>query len=194
MTLRSVRLTSLLLAAALTAFGATAKANYVISFNDLTLTNTTANPGFVNVGATLTGTLTAVEANFVIDAQTGGVWSSDLGVMVSNQNDINTAANGGVGLYQAGGFNTWGAAEYTSWGTGNSGNVGTPTVATRILANPIVFNGDASDPNVFLAHLWNSNSEGTWSGTITLVGLVPEPSSFLSLSLALMGLGLVRRR
>ncbi|HMO12966.1 MAG TPA: PEP-CTERM sorting domain-containing protein [Pirellulaceae bacterium] len=192
-------LTTLMLCAVLSTCAATAKADYVVAFNNLNLSNTPSNPGYVIAVAPpfLVGTLTSVQANFIIEAGgTGGVWASDFGLFVTNQNSINLAGDGGVGIFQAGGFQQWGAAEHQVWGTGNSGTGGTPVIATLNLANPVVFNGNGGDPNVMLAHLWNSTSQGTWSGTITLVGLspIPEPSSALALSLACMGLAFVRRR
>jgi hypothetical protein len=186
-------------AAATAALSASAHADYVISFNNLNMVNTTGNPAHILVTPPnyLVGTLTSVMADFIIEAgQVGGVWASDFGVMVTNQGSVATVGNGGVGLYQAGGFNSFGAAEYTNWGTGNSGTAGTPVVADRILANPIVFAGDATNPNVFLAHLWDSNSQGTWSGTITLKGLtvIPTPGALALLGLAGVIGGTRRRR
>jgi hypothetical protein len=185
--------------AAVAAMGASANADYVISFNNLNMVNTANNPAHILVTPPdyLIGTLTAVQANFVLEpGQTGGVWASDFGVFVTNQNSVATAGNGGVGLFQAGGFNSWGAAQYSAWGTGNSGAGGTPVVATINVPNPIVFAGDSSNPNVFLAHLWNAASQGTWSGTITLVGLnvIPAPGAMALLGLAGMVGGTRRRR
>jgi len=197
--MKSIRAGTLLLCAALTAFSVTtAKGDYVLNFSGLTFTNTLGSPGFqLQSHPGLVGTLTAVEADFVIDGGGGGIWANDLGVMISNQTSVSLAANGGVGIFQAGGNNQWGAAEHKVWGAGvgNSGAPGTPVVATVALDIPITFNGNAGDPNILLAHLWNSNSNGTWTGSITLVGVnaIPEPSAFLALAVC-GGIGFLRRR
>jgi hypothetical protein len=180
------------------ALGANANASVVLNFNNLTMTNTTGNPAYImgQPAGMLIGTLTSVQANFVLNSQTGGVWSSDLGIFVTPQNSVQLAANGGAGVYQAGGFNNWGSTQYSAWGTGNSGVAGTPTSTTLNLATPITFNGNASDPNVFISHLWNSNSTGNWSGSITLHGVevVPEPASMALLSAGFGAVVLRRRR
>jgi len=188
----------LLLCAALTAFSVTtAKADYVINFSDLTFANTTGTPASQLVTHPgLVGTLTSVTATDIqMSAQTGGVWASDLGIMVSNQTSVNTTANGGAGFFQVGGFNSFGAAKYQAWGAGNSTSLNLPFSATITLGTPITFNGNAGDPNILLGHLWNSNSNATWSGSITLNGVsaIPEPSAFLALAVC-GGVGLLRRR
>lgn len=198
--MKSNRVIPLLLCAALLLVGGSVRADYVISFNNVTFENTLGNPGWMfgtPAPPYLIGTLTAVQADFVMDAQTGGVWNSDLAIFITNQNDIQLAANGGSGLLQVGGFSaTWGAAERHVWGAGDNTNLGESLQVEIILDNPITFNGDASDPNVMLGNLWDSTSSGTWTGTITMIGVsqIPEPSTFLALSVACMGLGLMRRR
>ncbi|MCC5840218.1 MAG: PEP-CTERM sorting domain-containing protein [Opitutales bacterium] len=148
---------------------------------------------------TLTGALTAIQADFVLNAETGLTWASDLAVFITNHGSVDLAANGGTGLLQLGGFNNaYGATNRLNWGIGDSEVPGTPVQTTINLsaAQQIVFNGDANDPAVFLAHLYNANTFGDWTGQITLVGLsvVPEPATYALFLGAIVGLVALRRR
>jgi MYXO-CTERM domain-containing protein len=137
----------------------------------------------------LTGTITAIQANWVMNTQSGGTWSSDLaGVLVAG-NDIQ---NDQV-LSQVGGFaSTWGPLDHASWGQGNSSADGTPVNTTITLANAI----DASTVSAWIGHGWNvPSSWGDWTGSITFIGAskaVPTPGALALLGLA--GLVGVRRR
>lgn len=172
------------------------RADVVLNF-DLDFVNISGNPGqsLEIPSGQLVGTLTAIQANFVMTAKTSDVWRSDLAVFISNQGTIQPAANGGAGLFQVGGFSgTWGATERRVWGTGDDELLDTPLIATINLNTPIVFNGNASDPNIFVANLYNGDHTSSYNGSFTLVGLsaVPEPNSLTLLALA--GLTFVAKR
>lgn len=199
--MKQLRMSSLILLGSILAMGATAKADVVINFTDLNFVNTAGNPDYrlEYSGGQLIGELTAISGNFQITAGTGDIWANDLGIFISNQSDIQLASNGGAGLAQVGGFaNAWGAAEKIDWANGGGGPGGDNDTVndTRTLTTPITFNGNAGDPNVFLGHLYNSGTEGTWTGSITLVGVsvVPEPTGVMLFSISCLGLGLMRRR
>ncbi|MCC5839508.1 MAG: PEP-CTERM sorting domain-containing protein [Opitutales bacterium] len=191
------------LAFGLLALGTSAHA-VVIPFENLALSNTVDAPPdsiLVRSPGTLTGTLTAIQADFVFNGGSGGTWASDLGVFITNQTSVDLATNGGAGLLQVGGTGSntnYGATTRLAWGMGGTTTPGTPiqTTITLTEAQQIVFNGTISDPSVFLGFLWNDDASGTWTGEITLVGLsvVPEPATYALFLGAIGGLVALRRR
>ncbi|MGA1266655.1 MAG: hypothetical protein ACO32J_05700 [Phycisphaerales bacterium] len=133
-----------------------------------------------------TGTLTGVSVNAVLDASTSFTYADDLCVYVD------PLPLSGGGLLQVGGFSNLGAAQRVFWGNGASSAPGT-TVVDTVAVNPIVFSGSVTDPAIWLGNGYGaSGTSGTWTGSITLIGVnaVPAPGAAALLGLA----GLVARR
>lgn len=174
--------------AAVAAMGlsAAASADLTYTFEDLTLFGA---DGIMlwDVGD-VTGMITAVEANWVMNTQSGGTWSSDLAAVLLDGSDLGSDQV----VSQVGGFaSTWGPLDHAGWGMGNSVADGTPVNTTINLANAI----DASTVSLWLGHGWNAPASfGDWTGSITFIGasLVPAPGALALLGLA--GLIGTRRR
>ena len=125
----------------------------------------------------VTGTLTAIEADFTMVAPGENfTWANDLTVLVA-------AADLSVIDMQAGGYSDFGAPNRYEYGTGASGDAGT------IVAESIVTNGESLSGNLWLGNGYAGGGNGTWTGSITLVGLdaVPAPGALALLGLAGMG-------
>jgi MYXO-CTERM domain-containing protein len=144
---------------------------------------------FTDLSAALggfTGTLTGVSVNATLNASTAYTYADDLCVYV----DVLPLSTGG--LLQVGGFSNLSAAQRVFWGNGGSSSPGT-TVVDTVAVNPIVFSGSVSDPAIWLGNGYGaSGTSGTWTGSITLIGVnaVPAPGAAALLGLA----GLVARR
>lgn len=129
----------------------------------------------------VSGTLTGVSVNAVLNASTLDTYGDDLTLYVASQ-PFSTG-----GLLQIGGFTDLGAAERHAWAHGGSDAAGTAVTGSVLLAAPISFSGAAgSDLVVRLGNGYGDPlASGTWSGAITLNGIttvaapVPEPSSLL---------------
>ncbi len=130
----------------------------------------------------LTGTLTAITANWVLDAQAGTTWAADLSIVAEPS------------LLQVGGWSSLGYSEYFLWATGRSTAPGTPTSETYTLNTPLNISG----VELFIGNGWNSATAwGTWSGSVTLHGVspIPEPSTWALMLAGAAGLvGWVGRR
>jgi len=147
------------------------------NFTDLTQ----AYGGFV-------GTLTGVSVNATLTASTAFTYADDLCVYVD------PAPLGTGGLLQVGGFSPLGATQRLAWDNGASSTPGT-TVIDSVSVNPIVFSGSAADPIIWLGNGYGAaGTSGTWTGSITLVGVnaVPAPGALALLGVA--GFAARRRR
>ncbi len=138
------------------------------------------------------GTLTAVSVNATLNLSTNFTYADDLTIYV----DPLPLSTGG--LLQVGGFSNLGAAQRLSWANGASSIPGTTVIDSKAV-NQIVFSGTASDPTIWLGNGYGAaGTSGTWTGSITLVGInaVPEPTSagLLIAGTALAATGLRRRR
>ena len=124
----------------------------------------------------------------MLTASTSFTYADDLCVYVSPV----TLATGG--LLQVGGFSNLGATERISWSNGGSSAPGTTVIDTVTLGTALVFTGSASDAAVWLGNGYNTTTSGTWTGSITLIGVeaIPAPGAVALLGLA--GLAGSRRR
>ena len=134
------------------------------------------------------GTLTGVSVNATLNASTNYTYADDLCVYV----DAAPLSTGG--LLQVGGFSNLQAAQRVSWANGGSDAPGTAVIDAKSV-NAIVFSGSATDPIIWLGNGYGaSNTSGTWTGSITLVGVnaVPAPGALALLGVA--GFAARRRR
>jgi hypothetical protein len=107
---------------------------------------------------------------------------------------VDPAPLGTGGLLQVGGFSNLSAAQRFSWANGGASAPGT-TVTGTINVNPIAFSGTSADPIIWLGNGYGAaGTSGTWTGSITLIGVnaVPAPGAIALLGLA--GLAGRRRR
>jgi hypothetical protein len=134
------------------------------------------------------GTLTGVSVNATLNASTNYTYADDLCVYV----DAAPLSTGG--LLQVGGFSNLSATQRLSWANGGSSAPGTTVIDSKSV-NPIVFSGSAADPIIWLGNGYGaSGTSGTFTGTVTLIGVnaVPAPGAIALLGLA--GLAGRRRR
>ena len=134
------------------------------------------------------GTLTGVSVNATLNASTNYTYADDLCVYV----DPAPLSTGG--LLQVGGFSNLGATQKLSWANGGSSAPGTTVIDAKSV-NAIVFSGSATDPIIWLGNGYGgSGTSGTFTGSITLIGVdaVPAPGALALLGLA--GFAARRRR
>jgi MYXO-CTERM domain-containing protein len=164
-----------------------ASADVVVSFANQSWTGfnfsdlTAAYGGF-------TGTLTGVSVNATLTASTAFTYADDICVYVD------PAPLGTGGLLQVGGFSNLSATQRLFWANGASSAPGTTVIDSKSV-NPIVFSGSAADPKIWLGNGYGAaGTSGTWTGSITLIGVdaVPAPGAIALLGLA--GLAGRRRR
>ena len=167
------------------AVAGTASADVTVTFTNQTWTGF----NFTDLSAAyggFSGTLTGVSVNATLNASTNFTYADDLCVYVD------VAPLGTGGLLQVGGFSNLSATQRLSWANGGSSTPGT-TVIDSVSVNPIVFGGSAGDAKIWLGNGYGAaGTSGTWTGSITLIGVnaVPAPGA-----IALVGLaGLAGRR
>ena len=153
-----------------------------------TLTNATFTSwSFIQAYAagTLTGTLTGASINVTLNASSNNTYADDLCVYVAPA----PVTSSGGGLLQCGGFTNLLASQRYFWPNGASSAPGTTSVGTR---NFITGINMATNPT---QTIWIGNgyeepstagTSGTWTGTITLIGVtaVPAPGAVALLGLA----------
>ena len=127
----------------------------------------------------LTGTLTGVSVNATLNASANYTYADDLCVYM----DAAPLSTGG--LLQVGGFSNLSALQRYSWPNGGSSAPGTTVSGTVNLTTAIDM---AANPT---QSIWIGNgfgaagTSGTWTGTITLIGVnVPAPGAVALLGLA----------
>ena len=157
-----------------------ASADVTYTFTNQTWTGFNFNQAYA--AGTLTGTLTGVRVNATLNASSNYTYGDDLCVYM-NPSPLSLG-----GLLQVGGFSNLRAAQRYSWANGGSDAPGTPVSGTVNLATGINM---AANPT---QSIWVGNgygaagTSGTWTGTITLVGVelapVPAPGAVALLGLA----------
>jgi hypothetical protein len=174
-----------LIAGLTAAVAGTASADVTVTFTNQTWTGFNFTDLTAQFGG-FSGTLTGVSVNATLNASTNFTYADDLCVYV----DIAPLGTGG--LLQVGGFSNLSATQRLSWANGGSSTPGTTVIDSKSV-NAISFSGSAADPIIWLGNGYGaSGTSGTWTGSITLIGVnaVPAPGA-----IALVGLaGLAGRR
>jgi hypothetical protein len=163
-----------------------ASADVTVTFTNQTWTGFNFTDLTAQFGG-VSGTLTGVSVNATLDASTNYTYADDLCVYV----DPAPLSTGG--LLQVGGFSNLNAAQRVSWANGGSDAPGTTVIDAKSV-NAIVFSGSATDPIIWLGNGYGAaGTSGTWTGSITLVGVnVPAPGALALLGVA--GFAARRRR
>jgi hypothetical protein len=158
-------------------------ADVTISFTNFTATgfqfSQVAAPG------TLSGSITGVSVNATLTASTNFTYADDLCVYL-DVIPLSTA-----GLVQVGGYSDLSASQRYFWTTGGSDAPGTVVSGTVNFLTPVAMS--TRDLSVYLGNGYGAGgTSGTWTGSITLLGVtaVPAPGAVALLGLA----GLVGRR
>ena len=177
--------TCLVSAIAAAAIAAGASADVTYTFDSLTLDALEFNQIF---GAgTLVGSLTGVRVNATL-LDSVRTYANDLTIYI----DLPPIGNGAL---QVGGYSTLGSTQRYWWSNGNDSAAGTVVNSTVSLATAIGFTGTAADLPVLLGNGFSGGGAmGTWTGSITLIGVnaVPAPGAIALLGLA--GITARRRR
>jgi MYXO-CTERM domain-containing protein len=162
--------------------GSVATADVTYSFTNQTWMGFNFTEAYT--AGSLSGTLTGATVNATLNASTNYTYADDLCVYVAGS----PLALGGA--LQCGGFSSLGAQRY-SWANGASNAPGTPVTGTVNFTPGLNMTGSTNS-------IWIGNgngyplASGTFTGSITLLGVsaVPAPGA-----IALVGLaGLVGRR
>lgn len=154
-----------------------------------TLSNTTfAGFAFNEVFAagSLTGTLTGASINVVLNASTSFTYADDLCVYVDAA-PLSTA-----GLLQCGGYSNLSASQRYFWPNGGSSTPGATSIGTVTFTTGIDMAANPTQ-SIWIGNGYGaSGTSGTWTGTITLIGVnaIPAPGAVALLGLA----GLTGRR
>ena len=172
-------------AVAAAALVSAASADVTVTFTNQTWTGFNFSDLSTQFGG-FTGTLTGVSVNATLNATTNFTYADDLCVYV----DVAPLSTGG--LLQVGGFSNLNALQRVSWANGGSSAPGTTVIDSKSV-NAISFSGTSADATIWLGNGYGaSGTSGTWTGSITLIGVnaVPAPGA-----IALVGLaGLAGRR
>lgn len=155
-----------------------ASADVTYSFTNQTWTG--FNFAEAYAAGSLSGILTGVSVNATLNASVSFTYADDLCVY------MDAAPLGIGGLLQVGGFSNLSATQRYSWPTGASSAPGTTVIGTKTLTTAIDM---AANPT---QSIWVGNgygaagTSGTWTGSITLIGVtaVPAPGAVALLGLA----------
>ena len=160
-----------------------ASADVTYTFTSQTWTGFNFNEAYA--AGTLTGTLTGATVNATLNASSGFTYADDLCIYVAGS----PLALGG--LLQCGGFSNLNASQRYSWANGGSNAPGTPVSGTVNFTTGINMAANPQNASIWIGNGYGAaGTSGTWTGTITLIGVVPAPGAVALLGLA----GLTGRR
>ena len=168
------------------AVASAASADVTYTLTNQTFTGFNFNEAYA--AGSLTGTLTGASVNAVLNASTNYTYADDLCIYVAGS----PLALGG--MLQCGGFSNLNATQRYSWANGGSNAANTPVSGTVNFTTGIDM---AANPTM---SIWIGNgygaagTSGTWTGTITLIGVNAVPAPGAIALLGLVGLAGRRRR
>ncbi len=166
-----------------------ASADVTVTFTNQTWTGFNFSDLSTQFGG-FTGSLTGVSVNATLNASVAYTYADDLCLYVD------VAPLSTAGFLQVGGFSNLSAAQRYSWPNGGSSAPGTTVIGTVNLTTALAFTGNAAvDGTIWLGNGYGAaGTSGTWTGSITLIGVdaVPAPGAIALLGLA--GLAGRRRR
>ena len=156
-----------------------ASADVTYTFTSQTWTGFNFNEAYA--AGSLTGTLTGATVNATLTASTNYTYADDLCIYVAGS----PLALGG--LLQCGGFSNLNATQRYSWANGGSDNPGTPVSGTVNFTTGINMAANPQNASIWIGNGYGAaGTSGTWTGTITLIGVsaVPAPGAIALLGLA----------
>ena len=160
-----------------------ASADVTFSFTNQTWTGFNFTEAYA--AGSLTGTLTGATVNATLNASTAYTYADDLCIYVAGS----PLALGG--LLQCGGFSNLQAGQRYSWANGGSNTPGTPVSGTVNFTTGINMAANPQNASIWIGNGYGAaGTSGTWTGSITLIGVVPAPGAVALLGLA----GLTSRR
>ena len=168
------------------AVASAASADVTYTLTNQTFTGFSFNEAYA--AGSLTGTLTGASVNATLSASTNYTYADDLCIYVAGS----PLALGG--MLQCGGFSNLNATQRYSWANGGSDAANTPVSGTVNFTTGINM---ATNPTM---SVWIGNgygaagTSGTWTGTITLIGVNAVPAPGAIALLGLVGLAGRRRR
>ena len=163
--------------------GSVATADVTYSFTNQTWTGFNFTEAYVAGG--LTGTMTGASINATLNASVSYTYADDLAVYIAGT----PLALGGA--LQCGGFSNMQAAQRYYWPNGASSAPGTTSIGTVTFTTGVDMTGSTN--SVWIGNGYGAaGTSGTFTGSITLIGVnaVPAPGAIALLGLA----GLVGRR
>jgi MYXO-CTERM domain-containing protein len=173
------------------ALASAASADITITLNNQTFAGFNFNQIMDYAGGrNALGTLTGATINMTLNASTSFTYADDICIYVGPD----PIATGG--RLQIGGFSNLSAAQRRSWPNGGSSAPGTTATGTVNLVTALAFVGNSAvDQFIYIGNGYGATgTSGTWTGTITLIGIdeVPAPGALALLGVA--GLSARRRR
>ena len=156
-----------------------ASADVTFSFTNQTWTGFNFTEAYA--AGSLTGTLTGATVNATLNASTAYTYADDLCIYVAGS----PLALGG--LLQCGGFSNLQAAQRYSWANGGSNAPGTPVTGTVNFTTGINMAANPQNASIWIGNGYGAaGTSGTWTGSITLLGVtaVPAPGAIALLGLA----------
>ena len=156
-----------------------ASADVTFSFTNQTWTGFNFTEAYA--AGSLTGTLSGATVNATLNASTAYTYADDLCIYVAGS----PLALGG--LLQCGGFSNLSATQRYSWANGGSNAPGTPVTGTVNFTTGINMATNPANASIWIGNGYGAaGTSGTWTGSITLLGVtaVPAPGAIALLGLA----------